>query len=53
MLKKIEGFGSRLLERVVPGVDAAACGWKWWAACWQCGGRPCSVNTCTADLTCG
>ncbi|GAA2334707.1 hypothetical protein OKJ48_10640 [Streptomyces kunmingensis] len=53
MLKKIEALGAGLLERLVPGVDAAACGWKHWENCWQCGGRPCSVNTCNADLICG
>ncbi|GAB1646594.1 hypothetical protein [Krasilnikovia sp. MM14-A1259] len=53
MFGKLEALGSRILSRFVPQIDAAACGWKHWDSCWQCKGKPCSVDGCTAKLYCG
>ncbi len=44
MFHKIEALGSRLLERLVPAVEASAsaqdhCGS--WGSCPRCNGRPC------------
>ncbi|PBC86932.1 hypothetical protein SAMN05428945_5481 [Streptomyces sp. 2224.1] len=52
MFKKLEAVGSALLERLVPRVDASACGTNCWNDCWQCAHSACKVNTCTGALTC-
>ena len=52
MFKKIESVGAALLERLVPRVEASACGWNCWNDCWQCAHSACKVNTCTGQLVC-
>ncbi|MEU6370056.1 hypothetical protein ABZ876_31125 [Streptomyces sp. NPDC046931] len=52
MFKKLESAGAALLERLVPRVEASACGWNCWNDCWQCAHSACKVNTCTGQLVC-
>ncbi|MEV4759317.1 hypothetical protein AB0J86_30050 [Micromonospora sp. NPDC049559] len=49
MFKHLEGLGTRLLERFVPRIEAAAvtCYRGCWDSCWQCDYDPCCGTTCT------
>ena len=46
MYKKFESMGARLLGRLVPKAEAfAGCVPQCYPQCWQCGYKPCQVDS--------